>query len=201
MKSQTFLTQEEWLEARRGRVTGTRLKDIVVKRGTKPKKAFYELIAERIAIPRDPTENVMDRGHTLESDAVARFTQETGKNVDTSLILWTRDDNDNIAISPDGFIGDTEAVEVKCLNSASHLEAYLTKEIPSEYEMQALQYFIVNDKLQTLYFCFYDPSMPIDFFYHTMHRADVAEKVVEYLEYERGTLAEVERITNELLNF
>lgn len=198
MKTTAYKSEEEWLEARRGKVTGTRLKDIIVKRGTKPKKAFYELIAERVAIPRDEHENVMDRGHTLESEAIARLEQETKKKVDTSLVIWTRDDNENIAVSPDGFIGQTEACEVKCLNSASHIEAYLNKEIPSEYEYQALQYFIVNDSLQTLYFCFYDPSMPIDFFYITIKREDVAEKVVEYLEYQKTVLTEVERISNEL---
>lgn len=198
MKTTAYKSEEEWLEARRGKVTGTRLKDIIVKRGTKPKKAFYELIAERVAIPRDEHENVMDRGHTLESEAIARFEHEAKKKVDTSLVIWTREDNENIAVSPDGFIGEKEAVEVKCLNSASHIEAYLSKEIPSEYEYQALQYFIVNDALQTLYFCLYDPSMPVDFFYITVKREDVAEDIETYLQYQRDVLAEIEKISNEL---
>lgn len=201
MNIEKYEDNDSWLDARRGRISGTVLKDIVVKRGTKPKKGFYELIAQRIAIPRDPHENVMERGHTLESEAIDRFMEITGKTVDKSLVIIARDDDKNICYSPDGFIGETESIEVKCLNSASHIEAYLTKAIPSEYEMQAIQPFCVNDKLETLYFVFFDPSMPVDFFYHTVHRADIAEKVAEYLEYQRNTLAEVERITSELLNF
>ncbi len=176
MKIQKFSTEDEWLEARRGRVTGTRLKDLIVKRGTAKKMGFYELIAERIALPPDG-ENVMDRGKRLEDEAIERFAKETKKKVNNDLVLWYRDDDENIAVSPDGSIGKTEAVEVKCLSSARHIEAWLTKKIPDEYEYQVLQYFIVNDKLKTLYFVFYDPRMPKDFFYHEVHRKDVLDDV------------------------
>src|SRR5207244_2924894 len=128
----------------------SKLGSLIGKRDGKPKKGYYELIAERVALP--PTgENAMDRGTRLEDEAVQRFAQETGKNVDTSLVIWSRDESDEIANSPDGFITKkvkgkkepvvTEAVECKCLSSASFIEAYITREIPSEYEHQVLQYF------------------------------------------------------------
>lgn len=198
MRVNKYDTREEWLEGRLGKITGSRLKDIVVKRGTEQKIGYYELIAERIGIPADD-ENSMDRGTRLESEALARFTEETGKKLDTSLLIWSRDDNNSIAISPDGVISKKEAVEAKCLASARHIEAWLTKKIPKEYEMQKLQYFIVNEDLQTLYFCFYDPRIPMkDFFYFTIKREDVQEEVDEYLAYQKAILEEVERITNEL---
>lgn len=192
-----FETVEEWLDARKGKITGTRLGTMFSKRDKKPLKGFYELIAERVAIPADG-ENVMDRGKRLETEAIERFEAETGKVVNKDLVLWTREDDENIAVSPDGFIGDTEAVEVKCLNSASHIEAYLTGEIPCEYEYQVLQYFIVNENLKTLNFCFYDPRMPKDFFWHKVERADVAEKITEYLEMEREAIKKIKEIEDKL---
>lgn len=198
MKTTTYETKEEWLAARRGKITGSRLKDIVVKRGTGKKIGFYELIAERLGIPADD-ESSMDRGTRLESEAIEAFQQLTGKKVDTSLVIWTRDDDDSIAISPDGFIKNTEAVEAKCLSSARHIEALLTHKIPDEYEFQKLQYFIVNDKLKTLYFCFFDPRLLAKpFFTIEIKRADVQAEVDEYLEYQRKTLAEVNEIVNDL---
>lgn len=198
MKTHKFDSKEEWLEARKGKITGSRLKDIVVKRGTGKKLGFYELIAEKVAMPADG-ENAMDRGSRLESEAIEMFAKETGKKVNASLIIWTRDDNENIAISPDGIIGKTEAVEAKCLASARHIEALLTNKIPEEYEFQKLQYFIVNDKLKTLYFVFYDPRIPNKpFFYFTVHRKDIEEEIAEYLQYQKDVLAEVEKIINEL---
>ena len=190
MKIIKFSTEEEWLEARRGRITGTRLKDLIMKRSTKKKIGFYEIIAERVAIPPS-NEFAMDRGKRLEEYAIERFEKETGKKVNSDLVIWYRDDEENIAISPDGYIGKTQAIECKCLSSARHLEAILTKEIPSEYEEQVLQYFIVNDKLRKLYFVFYDPRMPIDYFCLTVNRKDIKEKVDEYLELEREVLKEI----------
>lgn len=189
--------QEAWLDCRKGRVTGTRLKDLIQKRSSKPKKGFYEIIAERVAIPASG-ENPMDRGKRLEDIAIKRFEQETGKEVDVELVLITREDNENIAYSPDGTIGETETVEVKCLNSASHLEAWLTKEIPSEYEEQSIQPFCVNDKLQTLYFVFYDPRMPIDFFFFEVHRADKQAQIADYLEQQIVALAKIKEIEDSL---
>lgn len=193
------------MEARLGRVTGTRLEDLAAKRGGGRKIGFYEIIAERIAIPASG-ENPMDRGTRLEDDAIARFIEETGKKVKNELVIWSREDEENIAISPDGFIEKktkkgvviTEAVECKCLASARHLEAFLTQKIPSDYEMQVLQYFIVNEDLQTLHFVFYDPRMPRDFFWIDVTRKSVKEKVDEYLEIERQALIEITAIENQL---
>lgn len=141
----------------------------------------------------------MDRGTRLEPEAVAMFAKEAKKKVNTDLVILTRDDNEYIAISPDGLIGKTEAVEAKCLSSARHIEAFLTQKVPSDYEMQKLQYFCVNDSLKTLYFAFYDPRILVKpFFYLTISRKEVQEKVDKYLEYQRKTLEEVDIIVNNL---
>lgn len=192
-----FNTKEEWMSARRGKITGSRLKDIVVKRGTGKKLGYYELIAERLATEPEEDETPMDRGVRLEAEAIERFKKETGKKVNTDLVIWEREDNLSIAVSPDGFIGKTEAVEVKCLSSAKHIEVWLTQQIPDEYEFQVLQYFIVNDSLKTLNVVFYDPRIACkDYFVIQVERDD--EKVKEYLEYQKQTLLEVNEIVNEL---
>ena len=202
MKITLYTDRESWLAARRGKITGTRVKDLIVKKGTGKKKAYYELIAERLAVEPEEGETSMDRGSRLETEGIQRFVEITGKEVDTSLVIWARDDNSSIAISPDGFIGTKEAVEVKCLSSASHIEAWLTQEIPSEYQDQALQYFVCNDDLETLYFCFYDPRIPCkEFFWLEMNRKAVKEKVEEYLKYEQDTLAEINEIVATLSGF
>ena len=199
MKITTYEDKESWFAGRRGKITGTRLKDIIVKRGTGHKKGYYELIAERLATEPEGDETAMDRGVRLEEEAIQKFVEITGKELDTSLVIWSRDDNESIAISPDAFIGNKIAVEAKCLSSASHIEAWLTQEIPTEYQDQAIQYFVVNDELETLYFCFYDPRIPCkDFFWIEVSRESVKDKVAEYLAYERDTLAEINEIVNTL---
>lgn len=209
MKTLKFETREEWMAARTGKITGTRLKDIIVKKGTEKKKGFYEVIAERITRPEsedifdgEPVgESKMARGNRLETKAIEQFSSLTGKKVDTSLYLWVREDNENIALSPDGVVSETEAVEVKCLNSASHIEAYLTQKVPNDYEFQVLQYFIVNDKLQTLYFCFYDPRLSVkDFFYLTINRESLLQNIEDFFVYQTKELKEIEDIVQSLLS-
>lgn len=201
MKIIKYNSEADWLKGRIGKVTGSKLKDIVVKRGTGKKIGSYQLIADRLGIPADD-EKPMDRGHRLEKEAIAQFVKETGKKVDDSLVIWVRDDNENIAYSPDGFIGETEAVEVKCLGSARHIEAVITNEIPSEFEFQKLQSFIVNDKLETLYFCFYDPRLIAKpFFCITVTRAEVADDVEAYRTYQENELMWANEWVNRLSNF
>jgi len=205
---QTFDNERDWLEARRGKITGSRLAKLVVKRGTEKKIEFYEMIAERLSKPPEPGEitlNPIEHGHFYEAEAISRFEQKTGKEVDRTKCIWSREDNPNIAISPDGVVlgtDNTEAVEAKCLSAANHLKAYLTKQIPSDYEEQKLQYFIVNDKLEKLTFCFLNPRlMAADFFTIEFTRADVMAEIEERMIFERQTLAEIDSIVDSLLAF
>lgn len=198
MRVQKFDDRESWLSARTGKITGSRLKDIIVRRGSELKLGFYQLIAERLALPADG-ENPMDRGNRLEDEAIERFSKETGKKVDTTLVLWSRDDNDNIAVSPDGVIGKKEAIEVKCLASALHLKAFLLQDKFEDFEEQVTQYFIVNESLETLYLLFYDPRLSVkDFFYFTFQRENLKDKISAYLEYEIKTLKSVQEIVTQL---
>src|SRR3990167_3797707 len=170
MKILNFKNETEWLEARRGRITGSRLEDVLEKkRGTGKKVGFYELIAERISLPGDG-ENPMDRGHRLEDEALDRFEDATGKNLNRTLMLWLRDEQNKIAVPPDAFVSEEGqeiawAVEAKCLSAAKHIEICLTKEVPSEYDFQVKQYFIVAPSLQKVTLCFYNPLLKVqDFF-------------------------------------
>lgn len=198
MKIKKFKNKEQWLEFRRGKISGTKLKNILTLRGSSVKKGVWELIAERIATPSD-SEDPMERGLRLESTAMELFSKATKKKVDNSLVIWVSDEDSNIMVSPDGMIGKTEALENKCLNSASHIEAYITQKIPQEYEFQIIQYFIVNEKLKTLYFSFYDPRVVcMPFFYLKIQRKDLAKDIVKYKEEQIKILSEVDRIIRQL---
>jgi hypothetical protein len=211
MKTLTFENRDEWLSARRGKITGTRLKDIIVKRGTEKKIGFFEVLAERLST--DPygeaiAETPMERGTRLEPEAIGKWEEDKNVEVDKSLVMWVRDENESIAISPDGFIGDTVAVESKCLSSARHIEAYVKKfiwgrsdweAVPDDYKEQDIQYFIVNDKLETLYMVFYDPRVTAkEYFCLTIKRADVQEEIEKYLEQEIKTILELDEIVNKI---
>lgn len=237
-----------WLEARLGKMTGTRpvdkitiLKEDIVKaleeqkvefKKTEKKEVleqllnpetlrkirndaftsrekkitFYELIAEKLSVSEEdcegyvPNETDMARGSRMEKYAIDRFEKETGKKVDSVKQLWMREDEEDIAISPDGVISEEEALETKCKSSALHVKAYITKQIPSEHEEQVLQYFVVNDNLKKLNLVFYDPRIPaINYFVMEITREMMGEdRIAEYLDYQKRTLAEVREVVNSL---
>jgi hypothetical protein len=170
-----------------------------------PKKMrFYEIIAESLGVPADD-EVPMVRGHRLEPEAMQRFEKETGKKLNTDLIMWVREDNERIAVSPDAYVvGENSAVEGKCKKSSIHVKAFLTQEIPEEFNEQKLQYFAVNEYLETLYFLFFDPRFPqpkLQYFVIEVKRKDIEQEVQEFLQAQRDLLAEVDEIVLKLSDF
>lgn len=192
---------DAWFEARKGKITGSKLKDLTEKRGGGKKIGYYELIAEKLAISPDE-EDPRERGHRLETEAVELLKEKTGLDFVESGI-WVSDEHENIACSPDCAVlidGKFKiAGEMKALSSARHMEAYLTQQIPDEYEYQKIQYFIVNKDLEKLYFCFYDPRIPaIPFFYIEVNRSDIEEDIKTLTAYQLNLLKEVDEIVNNL---
>lgn len=190
---------DEWLEARRGKITGTKLKDIIVLRGNVRKIGFYEILADKLAIEDD--EHPIDRGSRLEEEAIEHFVGVSGKKVETNVGLCVSDIDDSIAVSPDGLIKNkgkyTEAVEVKCLGSKYHLQAVIENQIPKDYHFQVLQYFVVNDDLEKLYFVFYDPRIPSKPF-HVIEAERDDEEVEKYKQYQIDVINQINSYVEQL---
>jgi hypothetical protein len=154
-----------------------------------------------LAVNRQEGEDKMLRGHELEPEAVALTEKELKKTFNKDLVIWGREDNESIALSPDAYLDDlTEAIEVKCLSSADHIKAIITKEWPEDYKFQVYQYFIVNDELETLHFVMYDPSFDEKLAYKRFEikRDDVKLEVDKYLEYQKIKLMQINEIVNKL---
>lgn len=71
--------------------------------------------------------------------------------------------------------------------------------VPAAYQAQVLQYFAVDDNLQTVYFTMLDDRVycPLSHVVMTVRREDVQDKVKKQLESERRTLAYVDMLSNE----
>lgn len=198
MKIIRFADIESWKIWRLTRITGSRLKDIIAVNGPR-KIESYALIAESwigtaaLAEEEESAELAFERGLRLEPEAMDRFRKESGKKVDSSLVGLEREDDSRIAISPDGMIGVLEAVEVKCLSAKHHIEAFITRKVPTKpvnYTYQVYQYFICNDKLRKLHFVLYHPLFPkgLDYFVIEINRKDIKAGIAKALEYQRNEL-------------
>lgn len=179
------------------------------------KVEFYQLVADRIAIDTkleydedgeivQNDESMMDRGHRLEDVAADIFAERTGKKL-VKAGFCLRDDNDGIGNSPDRLIEVngkyTEALEIKCIKTAKHIQALVEQNIPDEYYSQAVQYFVVNDDLETLYFAFYDPRIPFDCKFHwiEIHRTPNLQRTIDkFIKYQTVLVAEANRLVEKL---
>lgn len=191
---------EEWLDYRKGKISGTMLADLYSKRGTR-KIGFYDVIAQRLALDPDD-ENRMDRGLRLEEEAVLKFEELTGKEVER-VGICVHDKYPEIINSPDGIIKNgskyTEAIEIKCISPARHIQAIVENSVPTEFEAQKIQYFIVNPDLQKLYFMFYDPriaTVPVHIIEVT--RQELGDLPDFYLKFQLEQLKEINSIVGGL---
>lgn len=175
---------------------------------TQEKKiGFYEAIAERLAVPvdDDPEDEYADaRGLRLEEEAATKFSETYNKKLQV-VGCWQSDENSSIINSPDREVVPkvkdviTEAVEIKCLGSARHIQAIVEDRVPDEFMSQVIQYFIVNDDLEKLYFVFYDDrikSYPLKVIEVT--RESLGNKIERYKQFQLLQIKEIEEIVERL---
>jgi exodeoxyribonuclease (lambda-induced) len=145
----------EWLEARKGKITGTRLRD-VLKTDNLP--AIYEMIGELGSDEIEETfvNKAMARGVECEPIARDMYQVITG-NVIEEVGFCISIDNDYLALSPDGFTPDrVGAIEIKSPSTAVHVKYILGDRVPTEYMPQVMTYFLVNTDLEWLDFISFD---------------------------------------------
>lgn len=204
--------RESWLELRKGVVTSTKAKAVKpLSRGKSLPAGIYELLAEKVAVSKDG-ESERERGLRLENEALLLTQDKYKLDFELDAGMWFSDDM-KLAVSPDASeVSDkpTYAGEAKCLDTKNHLQAILNdyegKKLPgynpvdslkvgtSDYTQQVIQYFVVNQDLQTLYFTLYDDRIALENIMHyviVVKREHVAEFVDSQELYERDALAKV----------
>jgi len=166
MSDLTTLVQgsPEWLHARLGKVTASRVADIVArtKTGYSASRATYraQLVCERLTgLPQETFSNAaMDWGREQEANARAAYEFETSRTVD--LVGFVSHPSYAMAgASPDGFIAEDGLIEIKCPNTATHIETLLGKAVPGKYVAQ-MQWQLACTGRQWCDFVSYDPRLP-----------------------------------------
>ena len=132
---------EAWIDARRGKVTASRVADVTAKTktGWGAGRANYmaELICERLTDCTAPSfiNDAMRWG--TETEPQARDAYAALKGVDVMEIAFI--DHPEIVMSgasPDGLVGDNGLIEIKCPNTATHLDTLLSETVPGKYLTQ-----------------------------------------------------------------
>lgn len=155
---------DEWYAARLGKVTASRVADVVAKTksGYSASRDNYmaELICERLTGTRGEFYQNAAMVWGTEQEPHARAAYEAAQGVlveETGFVLHAL--LDEAGASPDGLVGDDGLVEIKCPNTATHLEFLLTSKIPEKYVTQMMWQMLCTDRKWCDYVS-YDPRLP-----------------------------------------
>ena len=154
----------EWHQLRLGKVTASRVADILATTRSGPSASrqnyLIELALQRSTGNIEPsyTNAAMEWGTQTEPQARAAYEVETGNFVDQVAFI----DHPTIAwfgCSPDGLVGDDGLIEIKCPNSATHWEYFKAKKPPQKYVIQMQTQLAVTGR-KWCDFVSFDPRMP-----------------------------------------
>ena len=133
----------EWFALRVGRVTASRVADVIAKTksGYSASRATYmgELIAERLTGVSAPgfTNAAMQHGTATEPLAREAYRAQTFDDVvEVGFVIHPR--IAQAGASPDGLVGDEGLVEIKAPNTSTHIDTLLSGKVPAKYETQML---------------------------------------------------------------
>jgi putative phage-type endonuclease len=131
----------EWFASRLGKVTASKVYDVMAKTksgyGAARKNYMMELLCQRLTGAREEgfTNAAMQRGNDLEPMARGRYEIENDLLVsETGLI--DHPEIEGFAASPDGVVGDDGLIEIKCPNTATHIDFMKTGKINPRYLSQ-----------------------------------------------------------------
>jgi putative phage-type endonuclease len=186
----------EWKMSRLGKVTASRISDVVAKTktGYSSSRANYmaQLICERMTneFQESYTNSAMTHGVENEPFARAAYEAKTGNMVDQVGAI----DHPTVpmsAASPDGLVGDDGCLEIKCPNTATHIDTILGDEPAKKYYDQMQWQMRCADR-SWCDFVSFDPRMPehLQLFIKRIERNDryIAELENEVIQF----LAEVD---------
>jgi putative phage-type endonuclease len=198
---------DEWHQQRLGKVTASRIADVLatIKTGEAASRAEYriELVCERLT--GKPTESYsnahMERGVELEPFARAWYEVERGVFVRQVSFV----DHPFIELSgasPDGLVDDDGMLEIKCPMVKTHIKTLIDRKIPAKYIPQ-MQWQMACTGRQWNDFVSYCPEMPqeMQLFVKRLERdneyiAELETKVKEFLAEVSTTLTQLEGLNH-----
>ncbi len=131
---------DEWKLLRAGKVTASRVADIIskTKTGYSASRENYltELVIERVGVMGESFTNAAME-HGTETEPLARAEYEVINNVIVDQVdFFTHPKIKESGASPDGLVGLYGLVEFKCPNSKTHFKYLLDDVIPNKYKPQ-----------------------------------------------------------------
>ena len=192
---------EEWFAARLGKVTASRVADVLakIKSGESASRKNYkmELVVQRLTnkVGESFTNAAMEWGTEQEPFARMAYEAHTGTFVKEEGFV-DHPTIEGFGCSPDGIVGEG-LIEIKCPNTANHIETVLENKVPSKYIPQ-MQCQMACTGAKWCDFVSFDPRVPEDLQLFVV-RVERDQEYIDAMEVEvKQFLSEVLDLFNQL---
>lgn len=192
---------EEWLQARVGHITGSRMADVIskIKTGESQTRLNYktQLVTERLTNQPVQTyfNNIMQQGIDREPDARMLYELERQEVKEVGFIK-----HPTIAmsgVSVDGLVGKDGIIEIKCPLETTHTNTLLKKQAPKKYYPQ-MQWGLCVTQRSFCDFVSYNPAFPEDLMLYIV-RVERDDDYIKMLEEEVVKFnEEIEQLLNSI---
>lgn len=157
---------QEWFNARLGKVTASRVADVMAKTktGISASRANYltELVVERLTNQKAESFTNEYMQHGIDTEPMARMAYEAAKSVlVTEMGFIDHPSIGNFGCSPDGLLEDDGLIEIKCMSSKNAVETLISKKVPTKYIIQMQTQMAVTGR-KYCDFVSFDPRLPED---------------------------------------
>ena len=154
----------EWFAARLGNVTASRVADVIAKTksGYSASRDNYmaQLICERMTgtVAESYTNAAMQWG--TETEPLARAAYESVADVLVDEVGYIAHPTiERAGASPDGLVGVFGILEIKCPNTATHIDTLISEQVPTKYITQ-MQWQMSCTGRTWADFVSFDPRLP-----------------------------------------
>lgn len=151
----------EWFALRAGKVTASKVSDVMSAITTAGYKNYLaDLVVERLTGKKTEsfTNAAMQWGVDQEPIARAEYEVKTGNFVD-QIAFVDHPTIVNFGCSPDGLVGDDGLIEIKCPNTATHIDYVMQDKVPTKYIPQIQCQMAVTGR-KWCDFVSFDPRLP-----------------------------------------
>jgi len=131
----------EWFTARLGKVTASRVADVIAKTktgySTSRDNYMAQLICERLTGQKGESFTNAAMEHGTLTEPLARSAYENARSLLVKEVGFINHPRIEMSgASPDGLVADDGLVEIKCPNTATHIDTLLSGKVPTKYITQ-----------------------------------------------------------------
>lgn len=191
---------DDWFAARLGRVTASRISDVMMKTTTAGYQNYLaQLVCERLTgvATEGFTSAAMQHGTDTEPQARAVYTMNTGHVVQEVGFV----EHATLAMSgasPDGLVGELGLIEIKCPQPAEHIRMLTGGAIQRKYVLQ-MQWQMECTGREWCDFVSFSPALPDEMQMHIERVASDADLGREITAAVSAFLTEVDRLHADLV--